>query len=102
MKRNIKFDNSIYENDIKNLNSMLDELIKSRTMKRAYKNYLKYQEKEISCFNCVEKSTYNNKEKFGFNINKGQSVINSNPVNLKVKSNQNVLETDCRFGKGFC
>ena len=47
MERNIKFDKSVYDTDIKELNSMLDELMKRKTMKKAYKKFLLNQEKDI-------------------------------------------------------
>lgn len=100
MERNIKFDKKVYETDIKELNSMLDELMKRKTMKRAYKKYLLKQEKEIAKFNCIEKSTYN-KIKFDFSKDDEQKIVNK-PVNLKFKSDNFNKQTDYKFEKGFC
>ena len=100
MRRNIKFDESVYENDIKNLNSKFDELMKRKTMKKAYKKYLMNKEKEISNFNCFERSTYN-KLKFDLNGYNEKNIINKS-VNLKTNANNNNLETDYKFEKGFC
>ena len=50
MNKNIKFDVSMYENDIKNLNFEFKELIKRKSVQKAYKKYLK----EVKKYECIK------------------------------------------------